>query len=115
MGSGEPVLIGGRYNNLLSNFDAPSAAIGFGINVDALARVMLKRGNVPASNDPDILVHSEKGYEVEAIKYTSNLAQAHILGENSVFETEEEAFEYAKSKGIKKLVIVGEEIRSINV
>ena len=115
MGSGEPVLIGGRYDNLLGNFDAPSAAIGFGINVDDLARVMLKRGNVPTGNDPDILVHSEKGYEVEAIKYTSNLAQAHILGENSVFETEEEALAYAKMRGIKKLVIVGEEIRSINV
>ena len=115
LGSGEPVLIGGRYNNLLSNFDAPSPAIGFGINVDDLARVMLKRGNVPASNNPDILVHSEKGYEVEAIKYTSNLAQAHIWGENSVFETEEQALEYAKARGIKKLVIVGEEIRSINV
>ncbi len=115
LGSGEPVLIGGRYDNLLSNFDAPSPAIGFGINVDDLARVMLKRGNVPANNAPDILVHSEKGYEVEAIKYTSNLAQAHILGENSVFETEEEALAYAKSRGIKKLVIVGEEIRSINV
>ena len=115
LGSGEPVLIGGRYDNLLSNFDAPSAAIGFGINVDDLARVMLKRGNVPASNNPDILVHSEKGYEVEAIKYTSNLAQAHIWGENSVFEMEEQALEYAKARGIKKLVIVGEEIRSINV
>ena len=76
---------------------------------------MLKRGNVPSGNNPDILVHSEKGYEVEAIKYTSNLAQAHILGENSVFETQEQALEYAKSRGIKKLVIVGEEIRSINV
>ena len=115
MGSGEPVLIGGRYDNLLSRFDAPSPAIGFGINVDALARVMLKRGNVPQRNTPDILVHSENGYEVEAIKYTSNLAQAHILGENSVFESEEEALAYARVKGIKKLVIVGEEIRSINV
>ena len=76
---------------------------------------MLKRGNIPASNSPDILVHSEKGYEVEAIKYTSNLSQAHILGENSVFETEEQALEYARARGFKKLVIVGEEIRSINV
>ena len=115
LGSGEPVLIGGRYDNLLANFDEPSPAIGFGINVDSLARVMLKRGNVPSGNNPDILVHSEKGYEVEAIKYRSNLAQVHILGENSVFETQEQALEYAKSRGIKKLVIVGEEIRSINV
>ena len=76
---------------------------------------MLKKGNIPQKKQPDVLVHSEKGYEIEAIKYTSNLAQAHILGENSVFETQEQALEYAKSRGIKKLVIVGEEIRSINV
>ncbi|MDD6490427.1 MAG: ATP phosphoribosyltransferase regulatory subunit [Clostridia bacterium] len=113
-GSGEPVLIGGRYDNLLDSFDAPAAAIGFGINVDSLSRVMLSRGNIPQKKKPDILVHSAKGYEIEAIKYNATLAEANILGENSVFETEQEALEYAKSKGIKKLTVVGEEIKTIN-
>ena len=113
-GSGEPVLIGGRYDNLLDSFDAPAPAIGFGINVDSLSRVMLSRGNIPQKKKPDVLVHSEKGFEIEAIKYNATLAEANILGENSVFETEQEALEYAKSKGIKKLTVVGEEIKTIN-
>ncbi|MGN1457354.1 MAG: ATP phosphoribosyltransferase regulatory subunit [Acutalibacteraceae bacterium] len=113
-GSGEPVLIGGRYDNLLDSFDAPAPAIGFGINVDSLSRVMLSRGNIPQKKQPDVLVHSVKGFEIEAIKYNATLAEANILGENSVFETEQEALEYAKSKGIKKLTVVGEEIKTIN-
>ncbi len=115
MGSGEPVLIGGRYDNLLDNFDCPAPAIGFGINVDALASVMMKRGNVPHKKSADVLVHSEKGYEIEAIKYTSTLSEAGIVGENSVFETVEQAEKYARYKGIKKLTIVGEEIKSIDI
>lgn len=113
-GSGEPVLIGGRYDNLLDSFDAPAPAIGFGINVDALARVMLRRGHIPQKKNADILVHSEKGYEIEAIKYTTALSEANILGENSVFETEAEALAYAKARGIKKLTVVGEEVKTIN-
>lgn len=113
MGSGEPVLIGGRYDNLLDHFDAPAPAIGFGINVDALARVMLKRGNIAQKKQPDVLVHADEGYEIEAIQYTETLSKAGILGENSVFETEAEAWQYARFKGIKKLAVVGEEIRTV--
>ena len=82
--------------------------------VDALARVMLERGNIPKKQIPAILVHSVKGYEIEAIKYTMALSEANILGENSVFETEDQALEYARYKGIKKLAIVGDEIKTIN-
>lgn len=114
MGSGEPVLIGGRYDKLLDNFDRPAPAIGFGINVDALAAVMMKRGNVPEKKIPDVLVHSEKGYEIEAIKYTGSLSEAGISGENSVFETLEDAVTYAKYKGIKKITLVGDEIKTID-
>ncbi len=113
-GSGEPVLIGGRYDNLLDSFDAPAPAIGFGINVDALASVMMNRGNIPQGKSVEVLVHSQKGYEIEAIKYTNTLSEANIFGENSVFETEEEALAYAKAKGIKKLSIVGENIKTID-
>ncbi len=112
MGSGEPVLIGGRYDELLADFGMNAPAVGFGINVDALAAVMLQRGSVPAKKAPDVLVHSEKGYEIEAIRYCTALSEANVLGENSVFETAEQALEYARAKGIKKLAIVGSEIKT---
>ena len=113
-GSGEPVLIGGRYDKLLDHFDAPAPAIGFGINVDALAGVMMQRDNIPKKKTPDVLVHSEQGYEIEAIRYSGALHDAGILSENSVFETQEDALAYARSKGIPKLTIVGEEIKTIS-
>ena len=114
MGSGEPVLIGGRYDKLLDSFDAPAPAVGFGINVDALARVMMKRGGIPQKKQPDILVHGEDGYETEAIKYSQRLAQEEVLAENSVFDNGEKALEYARTRGIKKLALVGSEIRIID-
>lgn len=113
-GSGEPVLIGGRYDKLLDSFEAPAPAIGFGINVDALARVMLKRGNIPDKKHPDILVHSEDGYEIEAVKYTNALDDAGISAENSVFETIDEAMEYARYHNIKRLTVIGEEVKTFS-
>ena len=112
MGSGEPVLIGGRYDNLLDSFEAPDPAIGFGINVDALARVMLKRGNIPQNKKVEILVHALPGYEMEAIRYTNTLTHANMTGENSVFETEEDALAYARSRGIRMIAVVGSEIKT---
>ena len=113
MGSGEPVLIGGRYDNLLDSFESPAPAIGFGINVDALARVMLKRGHIPPKKSAAVLVHAVSGYEIEAIRYTQTLVQANIAAENSVFETEEEALHYAQEHGIGRMAIVADEIKTI--
>ncbi len=114
-GSGEPVLIGGRYDHLLDSFDSSAPAIGFGINVDALSKVMLNRENIPHKKGADILIHSEKGFEIEAIKYSLTLYEANIMSENSVFETLEDAVKYAKAKGIKKLAVVGEEIKTTDI
>lgn len=44
-GSGEPIVTGGRYNNLLSNFGKSRPAIGFGIFVDEL-QLALDRQNI---------------------------------------------------------------------
>jgi len=36
-GPGEPIAAGGRYDELLSRFDAPSPAVGFALHLDAVA------------------------------------------------------------------------------
>ena len=59
-------------------------------------------------------MHWQPGYEIDAIKYTTALSEAKVLAENSVFETLDEAIAYAKDKGIKKLTVVGEEIKTMN-
>lgn len=113
MGSGEPVLIGGRYDNLLDSFEASAPAIGFGINVDALAKVMLKRDSLPQKQPTMVLVHAAPGHEIEAIRYTQTLLEANIKAENSVCESEEEALQYAKTRGISRLTVVSDEIKTM--
>lgn len=117
-GSGEPVLVGGRYDNLLGKFGAPAPSSGFAINVNALASVMVRNGDKLPKHIPSILVYGENGYETKAVSFTQSLLEnekAPVIAENSVAETLEEALQYAKERGIAKLVVVGKEIKWIEV
>ncbi len=107
-GLGSTALVGGRYDTLLSNYGVSLPAVGFGINVDAVAGVMDSENLklVP----PDVLVFSEEGYEVKALKEVKKLIDLGFKAEFSVFETFEESQKYAVSKGIRNIYIVREDI-----
>ncbi len=45
-GSGDTVVSGGRYDTLLQQFGSPLPATGFGVNVDAVIKGMLDKGQV---------------------------------------------------------------------
>ena len=45
-GTGEPIVKGGRYDNLLEHFGKPACASGFGISIDQLM-LALSRQNIP--------------------------------------------------------------------
>lgn len=107
---GDAVLIGGRYDHLLAQFDSPMPAIGFAINVDALSKVLLERGRMEPEHATDVLVHSEDGYEIKALHYASQLVEQGLKCENSVFETHEQAAEYAKKQGICRIDFVGDTV-----
>ncbi len=108
-GYGEAVLMGGRYDNLLSGFGAPMAACGFAVDVDALTSINMKNSGsqLPVA---DILVHGLEGFEMEAQIELMKFISEGKTAEASVFSTEEEARAYAEEKGIKTLIIVGDEI-----
>lgn len=59
-GPGEPVGAGGRYDELLARFGAPMAAVGFGLDLDALAWA-LRAANVapPARGERSVVVVGE--------------------------------------------------------
>ena len=107
---GDAVLIGGRYDNLLAQFDSPMPAIGFAINVDALAKVLLERGKISPEPAIDIFVHSEDGFEMKALHHASQLVEQGLTCENSVFENHEQAIAYAKKQGIGRVDFVGDTI-----
>lgn len=59
-GTGEPVVKGGRYNNLLKHFGKPAASIGFGITVDKLLMALSRQKiSLPEKKAPVILTYTE--------------------------------------------------------
>lgn len=111
---GDAVLLGGRYDNLLGRFGQPMPAIGFAINVDAIAKTLLERGKAGNVLPADVLVHGEAGYEIKALKYASVLTKSGLRCENSVFETKQEAFKYAQTCHINRVDLVGETTQIVN-
>lgn len=109
-GSGDTVISGGRYDTLLSRFGMDLPATGFGVNVDALTKVLLDGGRVDPPMPPEILVHAQKGYETAALQKVNELCGEGILCEFSVFETLEQAQAYAEKRCISQVFSVGREI-----
>lgn len=106
-GYGSAVLSGGRYNKLLAEFGYDVPATGFAVNVDAAAKVM-KQLHTYSAPVPDVIVYGEDGSEMEAIKYACKLRTEGLSVENSVFGDYGETKEYARKKGIKQAVCVGD-------
>ncbi len=112
---GQSVLKGGRYDGLIKEFGKDCPAVGFGINVDAVARHLRRIGERFELKTPDALVFGEKGYVVESISYAQKLVAEGLSVETSLFDTYEESAEYAKSRGIKRIIRVSDEISEIDV
>lgn len=107
-GFGSTALVGGRYDTLLSDYGVNLPAVGFGIDVDAVAGMMDYEGN--KLEPSDVLVFSEEGYEVKGLLQIKRLTDAGFKAELSVFDTFEESQKYAKEKGIENIYIVREDI-----
>lgn len=112
-GFGETVLSGGRYDSLISEFGKDLPATGFGINVDAVARNLLRISDDIRAKTPDALVFGKDGYEMKALLHVKELITQGLCAEYCVWNTAEKAKEYAKSKGIARVDIVGEKIEEM--
>lgn len=106
-GSGEPVLFGGRYDDLYEKFGAPMPATGFALNADAIARA-----NTPTdrSDRVDALVFYEEGFAKTAFAHREQLIASGLSCEISVFDTLERSADYARKKGIRRLDVVADGI-----
>ncbi len=110
-GSGEIVLSGGRYDALLTQFGADSAATGFAINVD----VVLRRNRVEQVPHAECLVHADAGYETEALRLVAQWTKDGKCCEYSVADSLEDATRYAQQKGIPTVVRIAAEQTVIEV
>jgi ATP phosphoribosyltransferase regulatory subunit len=108
-GIGDAVITGGRYDKLLSEFDAPMGAAGFAIDTDALTILRLSDESISYSDNPDVLVFACDGAEMKAIEAVAKLNAGGRKARFSVLPTLEETKAFAAARGIAEVISVGEE------
>lgn len=109
---GEPVLSGGRYNNLLSDFGAAQPAIGFAVNVDLASSVVEKKP--PLTAEVLVMAASDE-YLVKAILYRKQLIAKGQVVENCVLEDRDSAIAYAVRCGIAQVHMIGKTTEIIDI
>ncbi|MEE0674757.1 MAG: ATP phosphoribosyltransferase regulatory subunit [Ruminococcus sp.] len=102
-GIGDAVVSGGRYDKLLSEFDAPMCAAGFAMDTDAVTLKQLSDADVSYSDKPELFVFAEDGAEIEAISYVSELNKKGIRAQFSVLPTLEETKAFAQKRGVQRV------------
>ncbi len=105
-GHGEEVISGGRYDKLISEFGYDVPAVGFAVNVNGIAKVIEKSGELPNTPSADVIVYAEKGCEAEAFKEAGKLRAQGIIVENALFDDLDSVREYAMERKIAKVVVV---------
>ncbi|MCC8135687.1 MAG: ATP phosphoribosyltransferase regulatory subunit, partial [Ruminococcus sp.] len=108
-GHGREVISGGRYDKLISEFGYDVPAVGFAVNIDAVAKVIAKSGVPVEMPCADVIIFAEAGSEVSAIKKAQALRSEGLTVENAMFEDIDTVREYAKEKRIPKIIIVDDE------
>lgn len=103
-GYGQPALSGGRYDRLLGTFGRYAGAVGFAVNVEAVTRVLLKKGKSQFERKPDVIVWSEN--PALALKHCNELISEGFTALNSVLECPKCTKKYAKEHNIKRVDIV---------
>jgi ATP phosphoribosyltransferase regulatory subunit len=113
-GYGEEVLSGGRYDSLLQEFGENIGAIGFGINVDSAVNALMsvkEHKTLPV----EVLVYSELENQMDALAYIESLSEQQIVSEYSLMDSLDESVLYAKQKGIHRIDIVSDKIKTITL
>lgn len=99
-GIGDAVLSGGRYDELLGEFDLPMSAAGFAIDTDAVTMQHLSDENISYADNPEVLVFAHDGKEMEAIRAVAELNEQGVKAQFSVLATLEATEKFASERGI---------------
>ncbi len=108
-GHGREVISGGRYDRLLSEFGYDIPAVGFAVNVDAVAKALARNGNSADTPLTDVIVYAVPGYEAEAVRTAQKLREDGQIVENALFENLDTVREYAREKKISKIMVIDDE------
>lgn len=106
-GSGEPILKGGRYDNLLSYFGKESASIGFAVVLDQLMAALSRQQiDIDISNDDQLVLYSAE-HLAKAVEYAKSRRSLGISVELLLKDpeySEQDYSEYAKKNHIAEII-----------
>ncbi len=77
-GTGDAVVTGGRYDNLLKLFGLDTQAMGFAINLDQLLIAMTRQNIIIENNHEKVLILYEEEYKKPAIEKANELRKKDI-------------------------------------
>lgn len=104
-GVGGNILSGGRYDNLVCQFGNDQGATGLAIDVDSIL-LALQSAKDKEDNREKVLIYYKDGFVREAYEKAVELRNMGVIAEISLMDSEEETLEYAKKKGIEKVIII---------
>lgn len=104
-GVGGNILSGGRYDNLIKQFGEQQEATGFAVNVDSIISALENCGQINESKVKKILIYYKNTDFKKAYDKALKLREDGSIAELSLFDSQKEAEEYAKEKGMDFIII----------
>ncbi len=101
-GLGKALAVGGRYDNLLKEFGCLYPAVGFGLDIDSLCELVKINNLLSLTNDKYLSFNVEKS-EISEVN-NQQLRKCGAIVEESLFINFEDTLNYAKQKGINKII-----------
>ena len=112
-GTGNPVVRGGRYNNLLSRFGKDAPSIGFSIYVDELMNSLIRQKVPYSDNKKSALIVYIIEHQAAALELAANLRNKGIITQlirKSKKHDEDEYMLYSDVYDVGKIYIMQDEV-----
>jgi ATP phosphoribosyltransferase regulatory subunit len=110
-GTGDEVVTGGRYDNLLMQFGKDFAAIGFAINLDQLMVALERQHIIDGNKEKKLMVLYSVEDKAAAIEYTKKLRSEKpcvmMVRKRSCYSIEDYTA-YAKRQNVSQMFIIDE-------
>lgn len=100
-GVGGNIISGGRYDNLIGQFGLEKPATGFALDVDSI--ILALEDKEKECREKVLIYYNEESFG-EAYKKAEEFRENNIIAEMSLLDCENEAMDYAKKKGISKVI-----------
>ncbi|MDK2960733.1 MAG: phosphoribosyltransferase regulatory subunit [Bacillota bacterium] len=114
-GFGYPLGGGGRYDGLTARFGLPGPATGFALGLERVLTVRERQGKIEGPKPPDVLVVALPGFEAASVREALRRREGGRVELAAGAMDEKEAVAYARARGIPCIVLVGSEMREIEV